>query len=48
MKLAIREYITPQGNPFRVWLKSLDIRLSGAYSAESVAIENGNLGDIKM
>jgi putative component of toxin-antitoxin plasmid stabilization module len=48
MKLAIREYITPQGNPFREWLKSLDIGFQARTQARVLRFENGNLGDIKM
>ena len=48
MKLAIREYITPQGkNPFRAWLKSLDIGVRARIQARVLRFENGNLGDHK-
>jgi putative addiction module killer protein len=48
MKLAISEYITPQGkNPFREWLKSLDIGVQARIQARVLRFENGNLGDHK-
>jgi len=48
MKIAIREYITPQGkNPSREWLKSLDIGGQARIQARVLRFENGNLGDHK-
>jgi len=48
MKLIIREYLTPQGNnPFRDWLKSLDIRVQARIQARVLRFESGNLGDHK-
>jgi len=48
MKLAIREYLTPQGtNPFRDWLKSLDVGVQARIQARVLRFENGNLGDHK-
>jgi putative addiction module killer protein len=48
MKLAIREYLTPQGkNPFREWLKSLDRAVQARIQARVLRFENGNLGDHK-
>jgi putative component of toxin-antitoxin plasmid stabilization module len=48
MKLAIREYLTPQGkNPFREWLKTLDVGVQGRIQARVLRFENGNLGDHK-
>jgi hypothetical protein len=39
MKLAIREYLTPQGkNPFREWLKTLGHGCPSTYPGKSVAI----------
>ena len=46
MKLAIREYLTPQGkNPFREWLKTLSTW--ARIQARMLRFENGNLGDHK-
>jgi putative addiction module killer protein len=46
MKLAIREYLTPQGkNPFREWLKTLDMGVQARIQARVLRFENGNLGD---
>ena len=48
MKLIIREYITPRGkNPFRDWLKSLDLRVQARIQARVLRFESGNLGDHK-
>jgi putative addiction module killer protein len=48
MKLFIREYITPQGkNPFRDWLKSLDLRVQARIQSRVLRFEAGNLGDHK-
>ena len=48
MKLAIREYLTPQGkNPFREWLKTLDMGVQARIQARVLRFENGNLGDHK-
>jgi len=48
MKLTIREYITPQGrNPFRHWMKGLDIAVQARMQARVLRFENGNLGDHK-
>lgn len=48
MKFTIREYITAQGkNPFRDWLKSLDIGVQARIQARALRFENGNLGDHK-
>ena len=48
MKLAIREYLTPQGkNPFREWLKTLDMGVQARIQARMLRFENGNLGDHK-
>ena len=48
MKLIIREYITPRGkNPFRDWLKSLDLRVQARIQARVLRFEAGNLGDHK-
>src|SRR5262245_50090353 len=48
MKLIIREYITPRGkNPFRDWLKSLDLRVQARIQARALRFESGNLGDHK-
>jgi putative addiction module killer protein len=48
MKLTIREYITPQGkNPFRDWLKGLDIAVQARIQARVLRFEGGNLGDHK-
>lgn len=48
MKLAIREYITQQGrNPFREWLKSLDLGVQARIQARALRFEIGNLGDHK-
>ena len=48
MKLTIREYITPRGgNPFRDWLKSLDVGVQARIQARVLRFENGNLGDHK-
>ena len=48
MKLTIREYLTPQGkNPFRDWLKSLDVGVQARIQARVLRFENGNLGDHK-
>jgi len=48
MKLTIREYITPRGkNPFRDWLKSLDIGVHARIQARVLRFESGNLGDHK-
>jgi len=48
MKLVIREYITQEGrNPFREWLKSLDIGVQARIQARVLRFENGNLGDHK-
>src|SRR5262245_2994296 len=42
MKLAIREYITPQGkNPFREWLKNLDMVLQARIQARVLRFESG-------
>ena len=48
MKLTIREYLTPQGkNPFRDWLKGLDVGVQARIQARVLRFENGNLGDYK-
>ena|SRR5215510_16566381 len=48
MKLAIREYATPQGkNPFREWLKNLDMVVQARIQARVLRFESGNLGDHK-
>jgi putative addiction module killer protein len=48
IKLAIREYLTPQGkNPFREWLKTLDMGVQARIQARVLRFENGNLGDHK-
>jgi len=48
MKLAIREYLTPKGkNPFREWLKTLDMGVQARIQARMLRFENGNLGDHK-
>jgi putative addiction module killer protein len=48
MKLAIREHLTPQGkNPFREWLKTLDMGVQARIQARVLRFENGNLGDHK-
>lgn len=48
MKLAIREYTTPKGeNPFRDWLKSLDLRVQARIQSRVLRFEAGNLGDHK-
>jgi len=48
MKLAIREYVTPQGkNPFREWLKNLDMVVQARIQARVLRFESGNLGDHK-
>ena len=48
MKLAIREYLTPQRkNPFREWLKTLDVGVQARIQARVLRFENGNLGDHK-
>ena len=48
MKLAIREYLTPQGkNPFREWLKTLDMGVQARIQARVLRFENGDLGDHK-
>ena len=48
MKLAIREYLTPHGkNPFREWLKTLDMGVQARIQARVLRFENGNLGDHK-
>jgi putative addiction module killer protein len=48
MKLTIREYITPRGNnPFRDWLKSLDIAVQARIQARVLRFESGNLDDHK-
>lgn len=48
MKLTIREYITPEGkNPFRDWLKSLDMAVQARIQARVLRFESGNLGDHK-
>ena len=48
MKLAIREYLTPQGNnPFREWLKALDMGVQARIQARVLRFESGNLGDHK-
>src|SRR5690242_7127480 len=47
-KLAIREYLTPQGkNPFREWLKTLDVGVQARIQARVLRFESGNLGDHK-
>ena len=46
--LAIREYLTPQGeNTFREWLKTLDVGVQARIQARVLRFENGNLGDHK-
>jgi putative addiction module killer protein len=48
VKLTIREYLTPEGrNPFRTWLKSLDVGVQARIQARVLRFENGNLGDHK-
>jgi putative addiction module killer protein len=48
MKLTIREYITSRGkNPFRDWLKSLDMGVQARIQARVLRFESGNLGDNK-
>ena len=48
MKLTIREYLTPQGrNPFRNWLKTLDVGVQPRIQARVLRFEDGNLGDHK-
>jgi len=48
MKFAIREYLTPQGrNPFREWLKTLDMGVQARIQGRVLRFENGNLGDHK-
>ena len=47
MKLTIREYITRGKNPFRDWLKSLDIGVQARIQARVLRFESGNLGDNK-
>ena len=48
MKLTIREYITPDGkNPFRDWLKSLNMTVQARIQARVLRFESGNLGDHK-
>ncbi len=48
MKLIVREYITLRGkNPFRDWLKSLDLRVQARIQARVLRFEAGNLGDHK-
>ena len=48
MKLFIREYITPQGkNPFRDWLRRIDLRVQARIQARVLRFEAGNLGDHK-
>jgi putative addiction module killer protein len=48
MKLTIREYLTAQGkNPFRDWLKSLDMGMQARIQARVLRFEKGNLGDHK-
>jgi putative addiction module killer protein len=48
MRLTIREYVAPQGkNPFREWLKNLDMRIQARVQARVLRFESGNLGDHK-
>jgi len=48
VKLTIREYITPDGkNPFRDWLKSLDLAVQARIQARVLHFASGNLGDYK-
>jgi putative component of toxin-antitoxin plasmid stabilization module len=49
MKLAIREYITRQGkNPFREWLKNLDMVVQARIQARVLRFESGKLGVTKV
>jgi putative component of toxin-antitoxin plasmid stabilization module len=48
MKLTVREYLTAQGkNPFRDWLKRLDVGVQARIQGRVLRFEGGNIGDHK-
>ena len=45
---TVREYLTSEGeNPYRTWLKSLDVPVQARIQARVLRFELGNLGDHK-
>ena len=48
MKIAVREYLTTDGNsPFREWLETLDTATRARIQARVMRFESGNMGDHK-
>jgi len=46
--LTVREYLTDDGrNPFREWLRTLDVAVRARVQARVLRFELGNLGDHK-